>query len=144
MSNSNIIKAKLWFYKDKGTFLDRAIRFRTNSKYSHVELELDGLSYSASPLDGGVRIKRINFDESRWDCLECLVDEVHVKDLYNNTKDNGYDFIGVVFAQGLNIGWESKDKYFCSEWVAEALELSEPYTFSPGDLFKCFSIEINN
>ncbi len=46
----------------------RAVRWIDRGPYSHAELVFsDGLSASASWMDGGVRFKRIDYDPERWD-----------------------------------------------------------------------------
>ena len=49
----------------------RAARAVDRGPYSHCELVFsDGLSGSASYIDGGVRLKRIDFDPEHWDFIE--------------------------------------------------------------------------
>jgi hypothetical protein len=43
-----------------------AICWWTRSPYSHVEVVIDGLCYSSSMRDGGVRSKRIDLDQPHW------------------------------------------------------------------------------
>ena len=55
---------KLAFYKAKhGTKIDKIVAAAIGSEYSHVELVFsDGICFSASPRDKGVRFKTINLD----------------------------------------------------------------------------------
>ena len=49
----------------------RGVRFITKGKYSHCELIFsDGMSASASFMDGGVRFKRIEYDPAHWDIID--------------------------------------------------------------------------
>lgn len=49
----------------------RAVRVIDRGPYSHCELVFsDGMSGSASYIDGGVRLKRIDYDPAHWDFVE--------------------------------------------------------------------------
>ena len=65
---------KVAFYKDRTQFLDSLIAWWTRGPYSHIELvfERDGknLCASASPRDGGIRLKEIELDPNHWDIIE--------------------------------------------------------------------------
>ena len=77
---------KVALYKGKrggsaGAF-DASVRWWTRGPYSHVELVFsDGMSASASPRDGGVRFKRIDFKPEHWDFIDLSVDEEHLRTL---------------------------------------------------------------
>lgn len=46
-----------------------ATRLWTWSKYSHAELVIDGMCYTSSIRDGGVRVKLIDLNSGRWDSV---------------------------------------------------------------------------
>ena len=143
------MKATLSFYKGKGRLFDKLIRWRTESKYSHVELIIDGVCYSSSTWDGGVRSKVI-FDasnpvvrhtfsaDSNWDFIEVSGSKNHAMAVFNAAHGMGYDYIGIAFAQALKLGWHSQNRYFCSELCAEMLGLARPESYSPKDLYRHF------
>ncbi|MEY4953707.1 MAG: hypothetical protein RL299_2131 [Pseudomonadota bacterium] len=46
----------------------------------------------------------------------------------------GYDWIGLLLSQVLNLRRGSSRRWFCSELVAWSLDLPTPSAISPGDL----------
>ena len=129
------MKAKLAFYKAKGNWVDLLIRVFTDSKYSHVEIVCNKDWYSSSPRDGGVRIKQIVNDGNSWDFIEVEIDKDRLSQKYREYRGRGYDFKGILLSNLLPIGWHSKDKATCSEFVADALGYIEPSKYSPQDVF---------
>ena len=74
---------KIAFYKGPPTPLWRkvghyAIRLWTWSRWSHAELVIDGVCWSASARDGGVRQKQIDLTSGRWDVFELDLSEEEV------------------------------------------------------------------
>lgn len=132
-------KIQLWFYKAKGNFLDKLIRLVTRSKYSHVELCIDGYCYSSSQWDGGVRRKLINFSD-HWDKIELEVSSEHKLDmliLFQEENGKKYDWFGAI-KTAIRFVPEHEDKFFCSEIVAQALGLPKPRNWTPEDLYQFF------
>ena len=126
---------KLAFYKAKGNWVDLLIRVFTNSKYSHVEIVINKDWYSSSPRDGGVRVKQIVDDGNSWDFIEVDTDKERLYQKYREYRGRGYDFKAILLSNILPIGWHSKDKMTCSEFVADVLGLENPSKFSPQDIF---------
>ena len=130
---------------------DWLTRILTRGQYSHAEIavrlpENDAADaaqyecYSASIRDGGVRMKTMPLPAAKWDLIP-LPDEVggRLATLWAQTRGQGYDLpgaFGVVF--GLP---ENRRRWFCSEWVGEALGLAESWRFSPNDLAAIFKRE---
>ncbi len=113
----------------------RAVRWIDRGPYSHSELVFsDGLSASASWMDGGVRFKRIDYDPERWDFVT-LPDslEPQARAWFAEHDGRSYDLIG-------NLSFlfplipHSKRKWFCSEAIAAALGWAEPWRFGPNGL----------
>jgi hypothetical protein len=103
--------------------------------YSHCELIFgDGLSGSASWMDGGVRAKRIEYDAGKWDFIE-LPDhlEAEARLWFGKHDGQGYDLLG-----NLRFVWwlvrESQKDWFCSEAMAAALGHLEPWRHGPNGL----------
>lgn len=100
----------------------------TASKYSHCELVIDGVAYSASARDGGVRSKLIDFNSGKWDLYPVTVDKDYVLSFFKETEDDPYDYLGLgYFLTGIAMG--SLGKWFCSEWCAKAMKKANPHTY---------------
>lgn len=128
--------AQLAFYKGKGDLTDKAIRLWTDSKYSHVELIIDGIWYSTSPRDLCVRAKRIVANAEHWDFVDVEIDRLSVEALYTNTKGAKYDWLGIILSQFLPLDIHSRKRWFCSEWCCEALKIKDSNKYSPGSLYR--------
>ncbi|QDD91320.1 hypothetical protein [Pseudomonas oryzihabitans] len=46
----------------------------------------------------------------------------------------GYDWLGILGSQILPTGFQSRSRWFCSEFCAQALGLEQPHRYSPGQL----------
>lgn len=151
--------AQLAFYKGKGNWVDKLIRFVTRSPYSHVELILEpklkspigGSSggtnavrnggskavtcYSSSARDGGVRIKAIILNPDHWDLvdIEWYVGD-HIERLFADLAGSKYDYLGLAFSQFFNWRRHCQTRWFCSEIIAFALGIPNANSYSPGDL----------
>lgn len=101
---------KLAFYKDKGDMFDTLVRWWTRPKffkfwesarYSHVEVVFsDGLCFSASPRDKGVRFKSIDLTDGKWDVLELKVPqegEALARLWSKGQAGKEYDWFGILF-----------------------------------------------
>lgn len=129
------------FYVKRGDWRDVAIRLRTASRFSHVELAIP-LEHdlfrclSSSPRDGGVRECIMNLPEREWELISLPYADInHVNDFFNKTVGLPYDFTGVLIGQALSIKFHAESRYFCSEWCAAALGLSDPWRYAPIDLY---------
>lgn len=122
-------------YKGRGRKYDRLIRWWTCSAYSHVEIVLsssDGafMGLSASPRDGGVRVKEISIKDGNWDFFSIDQNPVDVSDLIGAR----YDWTGIFLSQILPLEISAKGRFFCSELVAIHMGLPKPQTYSPHDI----------
>ena len=113
----------------------RAVRFIDRGAYSHSELVFsDGLSASASYIDGGVRFKRIDYDDTHWDFTDLPPSmEPYARDWFEANKGAPYDLMGNV---RFVLPWlaDSERGWFCSEAMAAALGWAEPWRFGPNGL----------
>jgi len=137
---------KVAFYKgtSKGIkgFYNIAVRVTTKGIYSHCELIFsDGISASASFIDGGVRFKEIEFDPDNWDFID-LPDELEsgARAWFRKHKYEGYDILGnvrfIIFAVP-----EEKQKWFCSEAVAKSLGLLQAWRYDPNTLYSALKFK---
>lgn len=124
------------FYKGTrpglGGVYNRAVRWVDNGPYSHSELVFsDGMSGSASWVDGGVRLKRIIYDPDRWDFLDLPPElEAAARQWFIDHDGEPYDLRGNIrFLCG--IVRESKIGKFCSEAKMAALGFTEPWRYGP-------------
>lgn len=113
----------------------RAVRLWTKSLYSHCELIFsEGMAASSSYLDGGVRFKPIEFDPEHWDFVDL---PPHLERAawawFFAHQGQGYDLIGNVHFIVGPVG-DAKNLWFCSESIAAALGLPDPWRYDPGTL----------
>ena len=126
---------------------NRLVRWWTKSPYSHVELIFcDGqrfageLAASASNMDGGVRTKVIAFDPARWDFIE-LPDSLADRawQWFREHDGAAYDLVGNLQFVLAPIP-HSQQRWFCSEAVAAALDIPDPWRYSPGTLASALTL----
>ncbi len=140
---------KVAFYKGKpsGIFAaigDDLIRWWTNGPYSHAEIITQSndkgevYSHSAVFLGGaGVRsIWRSDITEANWDVVELPdINAADVEKWFSDRIGCKYDLIGL-----LGFVWRrdqySKNKYFCSETVADSIGIDQGWRYDPNAL-KC-------
>lgn len=139
-------KLVLAFYRGRGNFLDRAIRFATGSPYSHVELVMvppkhvlnrnGHIGVSASSRDGGVREKQILFKQDHWDFLP--VKSWSNPDAWSRASNeigHPYDYVGILFNFAIPLRRHLRTSWFCSEICGYAVGIPDPHTLSPGELY---------
>lgn len=113
----------------------RAVREIDRGPYSHCELIFsDGMSGSASFIDGGVRLKHIDYDPAHWDFIDPPAHlELQARAWFEQHQGEPYDLLG-----NLRFVWwmvrEAPAGWFCSEALAAALGLREPWRLGPNGL----------
>jgi putative cytoplasmic protein len=123
-------------------FADWLTRILTRGRYSHCEIAVREHTqasvytcYSSSIRDGGVRCKVMPLPTAKWDLIPLpSTPEAHkqLQRVWRATEGQGYDLRG---ALGIAFKTHQRgDKWFCSEWCATALELSDCWRWSPNDL----------
>ena len=129
---------RVWFARAA----DRLTRKLTRGRYSHCEIAVREhphasvyTCYSASIRDGGVRCKVMPLPAAKWDLIplpSTLEAHERLQRVWAETQGQGYDLRG---ALGIAFKTHQRgDKWFCSEWCATALELSDCWRWSPNDL----------
>lgn len=114
-----------------------AIRLWTWSKWSHAELVIDGVCWSASARDGGVRHKTIDLDSGRWDLVSLpLTDDDVGRALgwFLLHEGDGYDYLNIGRFVLPLLGHE-RNKWVCFEAIGSALGLAGTHKLTANDLF---------
>lgn len=122
---------KVAFYKGKGNFLNSIVRWWTGSIYSHAELILpDGITWlGISPfLKSKVDArKKLLLNPGDWDFIRIQITEEQLQiilEFLEDTKGQGYDWIGMLLSQFLPCKIKHKKRWYCSEWIAYALRIA--------------------
>ena len=126
---------KLALRKNDKRIVAKGIQWWTNSIYSHCELVVDGMCYSSSAMDKGVRRKTITLDPAKWDVIDLpWADADRVLRYFHATRKHNYGWASLLTSQLLNLNREVGEAPFCSQWCAEALGLPNPVTYGPRTL----------
>jgi hypothetical protein len=123
---------KVAFYKGKKRLFNKLVSWWTRGPYSHCELVFsDGQSASSSFMDGGVRYKRILFDNGHWDFIELgpKFDEQKAREWFDKHLGDGYDVAGIIGFVNPRVS-QDKQKEFCIEAVLSALEFTESWRYN--------------
>lgn len=122
-------------------FYNRLVRWFERGPYSHCELVFsDGAAASASFMDRGVRFKHIEFDPDRWDFVDLPAQyEFAARAWFVDHDGQAYDIVGNIrFLLGFLP--DSKHKWFCSEAMAAALGIYEPFRYGPNGLWSVLKL----
>lgn len=125
------MKIQIAFFKGKGSYVNSIVRWWTNSVYSHAEIVLpDGYTwigispYLKSKVD---ERKKISFEYRDWDFIDIRITEEQyniIMEFYEDTKGQGYDWIGMLLSQFLPCKIKHKKRWYCSEWISYALRIA--------------------
>lgn len=125
---------QLVFYKGKGKFFDKVIRWQTKSKYSHVAVVIDGTCFEADAWAGRVRSRAwdSHYNPENWEIVEVSLDKDKAWQFLVEQVDKRYDYFGIV---GFVLPWKVQitNWWYCSELTAAVMGL-ETDKVSPGDL----------
>lgn len=138
---------KVAFRKKALSWYSKIIQWYTFGPYCHVEIVFsNGLCFSSSEDDNGTRFKTIDLVPEDWDVVDVPCDPEEEADAYQfclGEQNSRYDWRGIMFSfLPIPIGWQSADKWFCSEIVAAALQEAgflrgyTPAALSPNQLYK--------
>jgi hypothetical protein len=139
---------KIAFYKSTKSGIaglyNRGVRIVTKGHYSHCEIIFsDGISASASFVDGGVRFKQIDYDPLKWDILELPEHlEANARLWFLAHEGDRYDILGNVHFLIPVVG-DDKTKWCCSEACAQALGIDGAWRFHP-NLLACLVKYMHN
>ncbi len=114
---------------------NRLVRWWTRSPYSHVELILTGgWCGSASFMDGGVKLRVIDFDPARWDFIDLPAPlEPAALAWFDEHRDEKYDVLGNLHFIVRRVAHDQQ-RWFCSEAIAAALGMHDPWRYDPATL----------
>lgn len=126
---------ELWFYKGPGNWFDKVIRWYDKSKggtglYSHVEVIVNGTSYSANSWDNAVTKNDVSwYNKDHWDTVPVTLakDEAWL----NKQVGKKYDWLGL--CGFILFKLQDSKRWFCSELAAAALGYNITF-LSPGEL----------
>lgn len=132
---------KIAFYKGTKSGMagvyNRGVRWIEDGIFSHCEIVFsNGLSASSSFMDGGVRVKEIDYShKDDWVVLDIpWSDEKKALAYFTQRLGKSYNLRGNIhFLFGFIRG--DSDGEFCSEACAGALGISTPWQFAPNQLF---------
>jgi hypothetical protein len=137
------VRAAIAFYKGPPDTVAQwigywAIRIWTWSRWSHAELVLDGICWSSSARDGGVRGKAIDLANGRWAMVELDLSDyelVMARLWFKKHLGAKYDW--------LNIGrWlapfipHGRQRFVCFEAIGNALGLAGAHRLDADDLYE--------
>jgi hypothetical protein len=122
---------KVAFFKGDGNCLNSIVRRWTDSVYSHAELVLpDNITWvGISPFLKSKVTSRIKLevDHSQWDFISIPVTQEQldiIMEFFEDTKDQCYDWLGMLLSQFLPCKIKHKKRWYCSEWIAYALRIA--------------------
>ena len=128
---------KIHFYKAReGKISDKVVGLV--SVFSHVELEINGVCYSSSNRDYGVRSKIIDTsNKQKWVSFDLKkdIDINNCLSYFESVKGQKYDWLNIFFSQIFKLNVQSNNKQICSEFVGNCLGLEDSYKYSPESLF---------
>lgn len=113
-------KIYIAFYKDNYKWWSRLIKWVTNGKYSHCEF-YDGEQLIGISNEQRVRKLKQPLNPKKWDIYE-LKRNINVNKFFNETQGKKYDWLGILLSCVFNFKRHNKNKYTCSEWVAECID----------------------
>lgn len=128
---------KLAFYKGKKRLFNKLVSWWTRGPYSHCELLFsDGTSASSSFIDGGVRYKRILYNDSNWDFIELgpQFNEAQARLWFDSHLGCKYDVVGLVGFVFRRVA-DDRNKYFCNESILNALGFYDAWRFDPNSTY---------
>lgn len=115
-----------------------ATKLWTWSKYSHAELVIDGVCWSSSSRDGGVRKKNINLNSGKWDVFR-LTDDLVIKNKallwFREHEGDYYDYRNILRFV-LPVVGHDKRKWVCYEACGAALGIENPHKLDADKLLE--------
>lgn len=126
---------QVYFYIGEGKLFDKLIRWVTKGRYSHCELLIGDMAYSADAWTNRVRsIPKNSFNPDNWESITVEGDEKTAVAFLNSQLSKKYDWLGIL---GFFLPWAVNDskRWYCSELCAAALAI-DVRPVSPQDLYE--------
>ena len=126
---------EVYFYIGEGKLFDKLIRWWTNSRYSHCELIIGDMAYSADAWTNCVRsIPKSSFNPDRWESVTVEGDWKAAVTFLDSQLSKKYDWLGILgfFLPG---AVNDPKRWYCSELCAAALSISKR-PISPQELYE--------
>jgi len=123
---------KLHFYKAPGDVEDKLIRLwqsfprkTSGAKYSHVEIEIDNVTFSADAnLGRVVSVISKSHPPHAWDTIDLPCKDAREAMAFCRAQvGKGYDYIGIFTAQILALRFDDPKRWFCSELAAHVCKV---------------------
>jgi hypothetical protein len=136
------MKVQLALYKGPPTnnwlniIIHYAVRLRTWSKWSHAELVIDGVCWSSSGRDGGVRSKVIDLNSGHWDVFDLNLPDYQVKRAlawFKNHEGDKYDWSNIIRFV-FPLVKQNRKRWICFESIGEALGMAGAFRLDANDL----------
>lgn len=148
-------KIRIAFYKGPMNWRTWIVNWRTGGPYTHCELIMpSGDCIGISPEDSPprIRMKRQEFPDDNWDFIDIMVDQIQIIKIiafFNSTYGHRYDWFGMIMSYLLPWFIKHERKWYCSQWIATLLTVSDVYSFnyikmSPTKLYDILSMKVNN
>lgn len=119
------------------TVIVLSIHYRRWCPYSHSELEIGGMHYSATT-DKGPRAARLVIDPEDWDVYESeRVDKKAAIVRFLAIEGRGYDYLGASW-WGFRKAKQRPTRWTCFETEAEMLGMPDPHKVGPFELIDWF------
>ena len=106
--------------------IEQAIKIWTRSKYFHVEMIIKDVWVSTNPTAGAVYMNTLQPLNDNYDYFDVDVDGRRINkvmDFLNAQVGKKYDYWGLFFSTVFTMNVEDRNKWFCSELIAEALNV---------------------
>ena len=102
----------------------------------------DGFTWiSISPFSGSKILARFKpvYDLAKWDFVAFKITEKQYKSIirfYDQTSECKYDWLGMILSQFLPFHIKQRNRWYCSEWIAYALTLSNILDWQKTTIFE--------
>ena len=130
MPNRNIDSTmKAIFWVGKVGLFGSLIRVFKHRGISHSEIQFSDGKCATALTGSGIVLRQITVDPADWYVIDipCTPEEeAQVRQFFIDADGDGYDWLGIIFAQVLGWNWSSKHNWTCSEACATALRRKFP------------------
>ncbi len=124
-------------------FKQRFVKLWTGGPYCHCEIihqsAMKSTWYGALTYNPeGVGKRELVVKSKNWDIFDIteFVDNESLLKFLNSKVGLKYDWLGIYLYQFIPIGIDRSDRYYCSEYLAEALGFGKPAQYNPNSFFK--------